>query len=230
MCGFLHHGWTDMIKHDKRRCVTKYGRLYVGVTSAMKMVKELLGEPPDSYGPPALSRIHCMEGTACHAVTLDWLAAQHKWIPSFEPPAWPKDHGDERRWNNVMHAAQVGFQEFVDQYEVVPIAIEAEGFSSAYGLVGHVDLLAELTWKKRRTSMLIDLKFVTALMASHSLQLRCYSKLDNIKGVSRGLLYHANRNTGEWKLQEVDLTVDLEDVAAVANAARLYAWAEGKRG
>lgn len=216
--------------HSKPRCMTKDGRLYVGVTSAMKMVKELLGEPPDSYGPPALAKIHAMEGSACHAVTLDWLAAQYNWIPSFEPPAWPTEHGDERRWHNVMLAALTGFQEFVEQYEVVPTAIESEGFSMAHGLVGHVDLLAEFTWKKRRTSMLIDLKFVTALQASHALQLRCYSRLDNIKGVSRGLLYHANRNTGLWKIQEVDLTVGLEDVAAVANAARLYAWAEGKRG
>ncbi len=212
------------------RCViAPDGRLYVGVTSAMKLVKSILGEPPDSYGPPALAKIHQLEGTACHAICLDWLAHKYNWIPSFEPPVWPEEHGDERRWNNVMLAALTGFQEFVERYEVVPIAIESEGFSSAYGLVGHVDLLAELIWKKRRTSMLIDLKFCASLIASHSLQLRCYSKLDNIKGVSRGLLYHANRNTGEWKLREVDLAVGLDDVAAVANAARLYVWAEGRK-
>jgi hypothetical protein len=219
-----------MIKHDKPRCVTKDGRLYVGVTSAMKMVKELLGEPPDSYGPPALSRIHCMEGTACHAVCLDWLAAQHKWVPSFEPPAWPKDHGDERRWHNVMHAALTGFQEFVEQYEVEPIGIEQEAFSTAHSLVGHIDLYCNLTIKKKRRRAVTDLKFVASLMASHFLQCRCYSKLDGIKDAQVGVLYHANRNTGKWTIELVDLTVGLEDVAAVANAARLYAWAEGKRG
>lgn len=210
------------------RCVTKDGHLYVGVTSAMKLVKELLGESPDYYGPGAA--FHAMEGTACHAICLDWLAAEHQWIPAFEHPTWPTEHGDEGRWNTVMHTTLTGFQEFVAEYKVVPIAIESEGFSFAHGLVGHVDLLAELTWKKRRTIMVIDLKFVASLMSSHRLQLICYSRLDSVKGVHRGLLYHANRNTGIWKIEEVDLTVGLDDMAAVANAARLYAWAETKKG
>jgi hypothetical protein len=128
-----------------------------------------------------------------------------------------------------MHAAQHGFQEFVEKYEVVPVAIEAECFSRALGLVGHVDLLANLTWKKRRVLAVIDLKFVAAIQESHKLQLRCYSRLDQMKGANVGLLYHANRQTGFWRLEQVDLNVGLEDVAAIANAARLFSWAEGKR-
>lgn len=213
----------------RARCIEKDGRLYVGVTSAMKLVKVLLGEPEESYGPAALSTIHCLEGTACHAVCLDWLAHKHGLLPSFDSSKWPElEHPDKARWYNVLHAALLGFQEFCEQYEVVPIGIEQEAFSSAYGLVGHVDLYCELTWKDKRRRTVIDLKFVSSLMESHRIQLRCYSKLDGIKAAQKGLLYHANRNTGEWELEEVDLTIGLDDVAAVANAARLFAWAEGK--
>ena len=84
--------------------------------------------------------------------------------------------------------------------------------------------------KGRRIKAVVDLKFVLALMASHRLQVKCYGRLDGFKDANIGLLYHANRNTGLWKIEEVDLNAGLEDVAAVANAARLWAWAEGKKG
>ena len=213
----------------RARCVEKDGRLYVGVTTAMQLVKQLLGEESDSYGPAALSRIHCAEGSGCHAVCLDWLAHAHGLLPEFVPPAWPSDvHPDEARWHNVMANALTGFQAFCEEYAVVPIGIEQEAFSAAYGLVGHVDLYCELTWMKKRRRAVIDLKFCASLMESHKIQLRCYSKLDGIKDAQIGLLYQSNRNIGDWKLKQVDLTTGLDDVAAVANAARLFSWAEQK--
>ena len=214
-------------RHFEPRCLVKDGRLYVGVTSAMKLVRTLLNEPEEYYGP--LAKVHAAEGTGAHSCTLDWLAHKHDWLPEYTLPVRPEIHPDESRWANVMHAAQQGFQAFVEQYEVEPVAIEAECFSAALGLVGHVDLLANLTWKKRRVLAVIDLKFVTAIQESHRLQLRCYSRMDQMKGVNLGILFHANRQTGVWRLEQVDLNVGLEDVAAVANAARLYSWAEGKR-
>jgi len=216
-------------KQTRSRCVEKDGQLYVGVTSAMKLVRQLLGEPEESYGPPALMKIHCAEGTGCHATCLNWLAFTNGLIPSFTPVPWnPMEHPDEHRWNNVMFNALVGFTEFCDQYKVTPIGIEQEAFSKAYGLVGHVDLFCELTWKGKRKKAVIDLKFVTTLMESHRLQLRCYSKLSGINDAQIGLLYHADRYLGIWRIELVDLTTGLDDVAAVANAARLYAWAEQK--
>jgi hypothetical protein len=214
-------------RHFEPRCTVKDGRLYVGVTSAMVLVKTLLNEEPDYYGP--LAKVHAAEGTGAHSCTLDWLAHKHNWLPEYTVPVRPEIHPDEGRWANVMHAAQQGFQEFIEQYEVEPVAIEAECFSTALGLVGHVDLLANLTWRKRRVLAVIDLKFVAAIQESHKLQLRCYSRMDQMKGCNVGLLYHANRQTGVWRLEQVDLNAGLEDVAAVANAARLYSWAEGKR-
>lgn len=205
------------------------GTLYVGVTSAMALVKTLLGEAPDSYGPPALAKVHAMEGTACHAACLDHLAHTFGWLPDYEAPIWRPEHGDERRWVNVLHAAQKGFAEFIGQYEVVPLGIEQESFSPAYGLVGHLDLFCTLRRKGRRIKAVVDLKFVSALQASHRLQVRTYARLDGFKDASIGLLYHADRNTGIWKIEEVDLTEGLDDVAAVANAARLYRWAEEKQ-
>lgn len=211
------------------RCVERDGKLYVGVTSAMALVKGLLGEPPDSYGPPTLARVHRLEGTACHAACLDWLAYTFHWVPSYEPPAWPEIHGDERRWWNVLSLAIKGFQEFVSEHGIEPIGIEQESFSLAYGLVGHVDLYCSMKWKRDRIKAITDLKFVTALMESHRLQVRCYGRLDGFRDAQLGLLYHANRNTGAWKIEPVDLRSGLDDVAAVANAARLWAWADKKR-
>jgi len=203
------------------------GKSYISVTRAMKLVKTLLDEPEDYFGP--LAKVHAAEGTGCHSCTLDWLAAKHGMLPSYEPPPWDASvHPDAARWANVMHGALTGFMEFTEQYEVVPVAIEAEAVSRAHGLIGHIDLLAQLTWKKRRVLAVIDLKFVNAIQESHRLQLRCYSRLDQMKGANLGLLYHHNRDTGLWRLELVDLTTGLDDVAAVANAARLFSWAEQK--
>jgi hypothetical protein len=205
------------------------GRSYVSVTRAMSLVKTLLSEPEDYYGP--LAMVHAAEGSGAHSCTLDWLAFTHGMVPSFVPPKRnPAIHPDETRWTNVMHAALVGFTEFCEAYAVKPVAIEQEATSSALGLIGHIDLLAELTWKKRRVLALIDLKFVHAIQESHRLQLRCYSRLDQMKGCNIGLLYHADRQTGIWRIEQVNLNAGLEDVAAVANAARLYRWAEDKKG
>ena len=204
------------------------GRKYVSVTRAMSLLKTLTSEPEDYFGP--LARVHAAEGSGCHSCTLDWLAFTHGLLPSFVPPKRnPMVHPDETQWANVMHAALVGFMEFCDAYAVKPVAIEQEAVSSALGLIGHIDLLAELTWKKRRVLALIDLKFVHAIQESHRLQLRCYSRLDQIKGVNLGLLYHADRQTGLWRLERVDLTQGLDDVAAVMHAAKLFTWAEGKK-
>ena len=216
-------------KPEPRTTVGPDGKLYVSVTSAMALVKTLLGEAPDSYGPPALAKVHAMEGTACHAACLDHMGWTFGWLPEYQAPAWRSEHGNERRWHNVLHAALTGFTEFVAQHEVEPLGIEQESFSSAYGLVGHLDLFCTLKRKGRRVKAVVDLKFVSALQASHRLQVRTYARLDGFKEASIGLLYHADRNTGIWKIEEVDLTQGLDDVAAVANAARLYRWAEGKK-
>jgi hypothetical protein len=206
------------------------GKLYVGVTSAMKLVKFLLEEPAESYGPPALARIHQLEGVACHAVCLDFLAHTFGWLPEYTVPVWPDEHGDQSRWYAVLAQSQKGFAEFVEEYQVEPIAIEAEGFSPHYGLVGHVDLFCSLKWGGRRVKAIVDLKFVSKLMKSHRLQVRCYARLNEFKGANLGLLYHADRTTGLWKLERVDLTTGLEDLAAVSYAAQLYGWAEKRKG
>lgn len=205
------------------------GHMLVSVTAAMKLIRTILQEPEESYGPPTLAKVHAMEGTGAHQASLDFLANSFGWIPTYKPPVWPIGHPDERRWHNVMHAAVAGFTEFVEQYGVEPVAIEQAATSTALGLIGHVDLLAQLNWKTRRALAIIDLKFVTAIQESHRLQLRCYSRLDQMKGANLGLLYHADRNTGAWKVEPVDLRSNLDDVAAVANAARLWAWAEKKK-
>lgn len=212
-----------------RTTIGSNGELYVGVTSAMSLIKTLLNEPADYYGPPALAKVHQLEGTACHAACLDYLAHAFNWLPAYTVPKWPEEHGDEARWYSVLAAAQKGFAAFVEQYEIEPIGIEQEGFSSALGLVGHLDLFCTMKRKSRRVKAVADLKFVSTLQASHRLQVRCYGRLDQFKDAQIGLLYHANRTTGDWKIEEVNLQDGLEDVAVVANAARLYKWADARR-
>ena len=214
----------------KPRTTVHEGRQYVSVTSAMSLVKRILGEPDDYVGiNPQDLLMHQLEGTACHAVCLDWLAHKYGWLPDCGAQAFPAAHQDEPRWHNVLHAALVGFQDFVEQYDVVPIGIEQPSFSQAYGLVGHLDLYCTLQWKRSRIKAVIDLKFVAGLLESHRLQVRCYGRLDGFKDSQMGFLYHANRSTGVWKLEPVHLQANLEDVAAVANAARLYSWAQEKK-
>jgi len=220
-----------IVKHNAvRTTIGPHGRMFVSVTSAMGLVKTILGEPPDSYGPANLARFHAMEGTGCHAICLDWLAHKCGWLPDYAPPEWPNDHGAEERWHMVMNNALVGFQEFVEQYEFEALGIEQEAYSIPYMMVGHVDLWGTMRWKKRRVKAIVDLKFVTAILASHRLQVRCYSRLNGLRDAHIGILFHSNRNTGTWKVEPVLLGGGEDDVSAVANAARLYAWAESKRG
>jgi hypothetical protein len=205
-----------------RTTVGADGHTYVSVTSAMALVKDLLGEPQtDCYGPPSMAKVHALEGSACHAVCLDWIWHRAGKLPEFTLPPWPEVHGDERRWQNVLSGALTGFQEFVEQYGVQPIGIEEEAFSIPMGLVGHVDLLCTLRWKGRRVKAVTDLKFVAGIQESHRLQLRCYARLRGINDVQIGLLFHANRNTGSWKLEPVNLHEGLRDVLAVSHAAHL---------
>ncbi len=213
------------------RCLTKDGQLYVGVTSAMKLVKQLLNEPDDYVGINAYDlNMHCLEGSAAHAVCLDWLAYQHGMLPEHTTPEWPAySHNDEKRWYTVMSEALQGFQDFVTLYDVEPIAIEQESYSKIYSLMGHLDLYCLMSWNQKRIKVVLDLKFVAALLESHRLQVRCYSRLDAFKEAQLGMLYQGNRTTGKWQLEPVNLTEGLADVAAVANAARLWAWAEGKK-
>ncbi len=207
------------------RTIEQNGQRYVSVTSAMKLVKQLLGEEPDYFGP--LADIHAAEGSACHAICLNWLAMEYKLIPSFEVPVKPDIHPDNARWLCVLQNALLGFQEFCKQHDVVPIGIEQESFSKIYGLVGHLDLYCELTIRtvrKTRVKAVVDLKFVASILESHRLQVRCYGRLDGFRDAQVGLLYHHNRTTGIWKLEPVNLTEGLDDVMAVSHAAKLWAW------
>lgn len=208
------------------RCVVVGDRTYVGVTSAMKLVRQMIGEPDDYYGP--LARVHQLEGTACHAACLDWLAFTACMEPEYVAPTWPEIHGDERRWHNVLSIAINAFSAFCVEYEVEPIAIEQEAFSTTYGLVGHLDLYCSLKWKRSRIKAVTDLKFVVGLLESHRLQVRCYGRLDPFKDAQIGLLFHCNRNTGKWKIEPVDLRVNLHDVMAVSHAAHLWNWRESR--
>lgn len=206
------------------------GNLLVSVTSAMKLVKELIGEEPDLYGPPALAKVHQAEGTWCHEVCLDWLAFTVGWIPSFEVPKWdPTKHPDERIMRNVVANAHANFMEFVERYEVEPIGIEQEVISVSYGLCGHIDLPCMMTYKKRRVKAIVDLKFVAKLLPSHELQVRCYGRMDTMRDAQIGVLYHDNRSTGQWTIKFVNLMEQQDDVMAVSHAARLYAWAQQKQ-
>ena len=76
----------------------------------------------------------------------------------------------------------------------------------------------------------IDLKFTSAILESHKLQTRCYGRLDGMRNSQLGGIFQCNRDTGAWKFEPVDLTKNLDDVAAVSYAAKLWAWGENKKG
>lgn len=198
---------------------------FVSVTTAMKIVRTLLSEKDDYYGP--FATLHGMEGTACHAVALDWLAAKHGFLPDWHIPAKPDTHPDQQRWNAVIDMALNAFQEFVKMYEVEPIGIEQEDTSKAYGLIGHIDLPAFFTIPgRKRMKGPIDLKFTSTVQESHHLQVRCYGRLDGMKGSTVGGIFNCSRETGAWKFIPVSLTQNLDDVTAVSHAAHLWAWSQ----
>ena len=205
------------------------GYRFVSVTSAMKIVRVLLEEGPDYYGPQA--SIHAAEGEGCHRICLDWLAAQHGFLPEWHIPPMPEIHPYRHRWNWVLDSSLNAFQEFVKLYQVEPIGIEQEDRSKTYGLIGHIDLPAFFTIPgRRRMKGPIDLKFTSTVQESHHLQVRCYGWLDGMKGSQLGGIFNCNRDTGVWKFIPVDLTKNLADVAAVGYAAKLWAWNSQRKG
>lgn len=211
------------------RVTEQNGARYVSVTSAMRLVKTLLGEPPDYFGP--LAEIHAAEGEGCHRVCLDWLAHERFGMPAVDPPEKPEIHPDPHRWNVVLQEALTRFQSFIDQYKVDPIGIEQEVFSRAYGLVGHIDLPAYFTIPgRKRMKGPIDLKFTSAILESHKLQVRCYGRTDGMKGSQLGGIFWCPRDKDVCRFEPVNLTENLADVAAVSHAAKLWAWGEQKRG
>lgn len=205
------------------RSAEQDGTRYVSVTSAMKLVKRILDEPEDYFGP--LASIHAAEGEGCHRYCLDWLAYRNNYLPEYSYPLKPGNHPDWQRWTDVMERCLKSFQEFVHQYQVEPIGIEQADYSKTYGLMGHIDLPAYFTIPgRRRMKGPIDLKFTSTVLESHHLQVRCYGRLDGMKGSQLGGIFNCNRDTGAWKFIPVDLTKNLADVAAVSYAAKLWAW------
>ena len=208
------------------RTQTHDGVHYVSVTSAMRLVKRILDEPEDCYGPPALAKIHALEGEGCHRICLDWLAHEHGWLSYFTPPPKPEGHPDLNRWLTVTENALVGFKDFCQQYGVHPLAIEQEAFDSARRLVGHADLFATLRNGLHRAETVVDLKFVNKVLPSHLIQVRTYARLKEFRTARMGAIFHGNRETGAWAMVPVNLTEGLHDVEAVACAARLWAWSQ----
>lgn len=203
------------------------GNRYLSVTSGMSYIKTIIGEDPDYYGPNA--KVHAMEGEGCHRLCLDWLAAKSGFLPEWNIPIMPTEHPDPRRWNDVLDIALNSFQAFVKLYEVEPIGIEQDDFSKAYGLVGHIDLPAYFTIPgRKRMKGPIDLKFTRSILESHRLQVRCYGRLDGMKGSQLGGIFQCSRETGAWKFEPVNLTESLGDVMAVSYAAKIWAWNESR--
>lgn len=210
------------------RTAERNGTTYVSVTSAMRIIKKLLDEPDDYYGP--LGSIHAAEGEGCHRICLDWLAAQHGLLPCWSLPPKPDIYPDIERWSNVLDRALNAFQEFARLYAIEPIGLEQEDYSTAYGLVGHIDLPAYFTIPgRRRMRGPIDLKFTASIQESHRLQVRCYGRLDGMKGSQLGGIFQCSRDTGAWKFEPVSLVENLADVGAVSHAAKVWAWGEQRK-
>ena len=210
------------------RTTENNGTTFVSVTSSMKIVKKLLNEPEDYYGP--LGSIHAAEGEGCHRICLDWLACKAGFLPQWHIPPKPDFHFSKERWDRVLDRALNAFQEFTRLYQIDPIGIEQEDFSKAYGLVGHIDLPAYFTIPgRRRMKGPIDLKFTATVQESHRLQVRCYGRLNGMTDSQIGGIFYCNRDTGAWKFEPVNLTERLDDVMAVSYAAKLWAWGEQKK-
>lgn len=206
------------------RAVEKEQRTYVGVTSAMKYLKAVMGEPEDYYGPNG--NVHALEGEGCHRTCLDWLAHAMGWLEHGEQAPWPTGHPDEARWHAVMKRCLASFMQFCEQYQVDPIGIEQEDFSMMYRLVGHIDLPCYMVLPKKKVKLRVpvDLKFTSRVLESHQLQVRAYGRLEGMRGSQMGGIFHCDRDTGAWKFHQVNLVENLDDFQAITFAAGLWTW------
>lgn len=207
------------------RTTEENGVRLVSVTSAMELVRKILGEE-EPYGPKALMKQHLQEGTGCHAVCLDWLANGTETHFYSVAPHTPDDYPSSGRWFLVMERAWMAFRDFTRDYEVEPIAIEQPCTAPAYGLMGHPDLVCWMKLNGRRIKAVIDLKFTAGIIRSHYIQVRCYAKMKELNDVNMGFIWQCDRQTGKWKLEPVPLNAGLDDVVAVSCAARLWAWSQ----
>jgi len=205
-------------KPEPRCTVGPDGKLYVGVTSAMRLEKEARGEDAAYYG----EAYHGLEGTGAHMAALDYCAHVFGWVPEYTTPAWPTEHHDERQWQRVMQQARIGFSEWMGQVELEPLAIEQEAFNTQLRLCGHVDLYCTLIRKTRRVKAIVDLKFVAALQEEHRTQIRLYHQLHGFREAQIGVLFQMDRATGQWRTEEVNLMQGLDQVMKVAQAAQSY--------
>ena len=209
------------VYHDATGCS------YVSVTSAIRIIAYRLGEPdPYDHVSESLRRIHQLEGEACHAACLNWLAFAHGLLPHWAPPEWPAyAHPDQDRWRNVMAAAVQAFQGWAEARHVALPVIEHASVNRHFGLAGRPDLFAIVDWRGRRTPGLIDLKFVGALQRSHEIQVRLYGKLEAFTDAKIGFLLRIDRATAQVEERVVFLNERPDDVAAAINASQLERWA-----
>ena len=170
---------------------TATGRTAISVTARAKQALQ----EGDTYA--YTDPLHALEGEGGHTVALNWLAFHHHWVDTFTMPVKPAAHPDERRWDNVMANALIGAQEWFDNRQVVPLAIEQPSANWRWGVAGCPDLLCELTWKKRRVVALVELKFTAALILAHRVQLRLYRCLDGYRVARMGFLVRISRDTGQ---------------------------------
>lgn len=207
------------------RTTEENGVKLVSVTSAMELVRKILGEE-ELYGPKALMKQHLQEGSGCHSVCLDWaMCGNETPLEAVMPPA-PEDYPNPSLWAAVMERAWLAFREFVVEYHVEVIGVEQPCTAPAYGLMGHPDLICWLIWNKRRIKAVNDLKFTTGIIRSHYIQVRCYAKMKELSDMNMGFIWQCDRSTGQWKLEPVPLNGGLDDVVAVSCAARLWAWSQ----
>lgn len=197
------------------------GALLVSVTSAMEVIRTVLGEK-EYHGHPDVMRAHMQEGNGCHSVCLDWLVCGKDTPLAAVMPIAPDDYPTASTWPWIMELAWTAFRDFCAQYQVELIAVEQECTAPAYGLMGHPDLVCWLVWKGRRIKAVIDLKFTAGILKSHYLQVRCYAKMRELSDVNMGFIWKCSRATGAWKLEPVPLNAGLRAVVLVSCAAQLW--------
>jgi hypothetical protein len=175
---------------------TETGRRAVSVTTcAAAVIEAATDKEPYAGMPKHLMEMHCAEGTACHAVALNWLLVQAGWLTGcVSPPKPPNYPESERRWQNILTNALIGVKAWAEVRDVTPVLVEQPSVDWRYGIAGCPDLKALVTYRNRRVMAVVEFKFTAALLLVHRVQVRLYRKLAGYTDCRMGFLVRISRD------------------------------------
>ena len=177
------------------------------MTAELPRVSTILKVLDDAYAgvPQAVLATASARGEALHRLCLSYLASIDGLCE--EPIPTPP-----------YVQAYAGFQAWVKEQCVFPVAVEQRSVSTKYQFSGTPDALVLCD----SVPTLIDLKFTAVILKINRVQIQAYRRLDLYADAKRALLLHINPLTGETASRIIPNSP--RDWAAFLNALSVWRW------